>query len=294
MQSQDGPPATTFRLDRGFRLIGPFFGALIPFALWAFFTDGSAPPNLTGGLIAIGVLAFLAVFCHITWLRTRVVVDSHGIAVRGLVGERHATWRDVVSVELEGTDLTLHLATGRPLKASTYLADHQALRRFAEARVREARGLFGSPDNSPVLPSQDPISEAQSIDWYQISHLVGWIFWGFGSWCVARGVAGFVFPLFDFQPTKGAETTLIIGIALGLVGWLLHYPLGTARLYLFGWGSVAWLGMQLTLGPLKSGNWTELSGRNWGAVLVGVMLLLLFFVRMNPKNDVPSEPSSEV
>lgn len=126
--------ATTYRLDRGFRLIGPFFAALLPLTVWAFFIDESEPPNNTGGVVAIGVLSFFAVFSHLTWVRTRVVITGSGIWVRGVVGERHAAWPDVIYARIDGSDLAFHVVNGKPLKASVYLANFGDLIELAQTR----------------------------------------------------------------------------------------------------------------------------------------------------------------
>jgi|GEM_PF-5797075 len=112
----------TLTLDRGFKWIGPFFAALIPLAVWAFFIDRSEPPNVQGGLLCIAVLAFFATYGHLTAARTRFAVTSEGIESSGIVGVRTARWSEVLFATFDGSDLVFHLASGKPMKASPYLS----------------------------------------------------------------------------------------------------------------------------------------------------------------------------
>lgn len=130
-----------FVLDRGFKWIGPFFAALAPLAAWAFFIDSPDPENTMGGLLGVGILGFFAVFSHLTWVRTRVVVDAAGIAVRGLLGERRVGWEQVSHARIEGPDLVFHLVTGQALKASCYLAGFSTL-----VEIAAMRGILRSED----------------------------------------------------------------------------------------------------------------------------------------------------
>jgi hypothetical protein len=130
-------PSVTYRLDRGYRLLGPFFAGLILLSVWAFFTGESEPSNNTGGLLAVALFALFGLFGHAAWVRTRVVVDDAGIAVRDLFRERRAPWRDVTHAQFEASHLILYLVTGERLKVPEHIAH---LRNLLEAI--DSRGLL--------------------------------------------------------------------------------------------------------------------------------------------------------
>ena len=127
----------TLKLDRGFRWISPFFASLIPFTVWAFFLERNEPADVQSGVLAIGVLAFFAVYCHLAVRRTFVNVTNQGIEVGSLAGVRAARWSEIRYVVFEGSDLMFYLTVGKPLKASAYLGDFNWLERIARER-----GLF--------------------------------------------------------------------------------------------------------------------------------------------------------
>jgi hypothetical protein len=127
----------TFKLQRGFKWIGPFFAVLIPLAIWAFFIDDSEPPNAQGGMLAIGILTFFAVLSHLTATRTSVTVSDDGLEVGGLLGVRSALWSDVRYATIERGDVILHLTSGKPLRVSGYV---ERIDWFIS--LVEARGLF--------------------------------------------------------------------------------------------------------------------------------------------------------
>ena len=120
----------SFSLPRGFKYIGPFFASLLPLALWAFFVDKSEPANVEGGILCVTILVFFAVFCHLSAVRTRVRVTHEGIEVSGVTGTRSARWSDVRFAAAESSGLVFHLASARPLRASSWLEDFDSLVRL--------------------------------------------------------------------------------------------------------------------------------------------------------------------
>jgi hypothetical protein len=120
-----------------FKWIAPFFTSWTAFAVWAFFINSSEPPNLFGGALAVGILGFFAVVSHLLAVRTRVNVTSEGIQVAGLGGTRSARWSEIQYASSEAGFLVLHLASGKPLRANSYLEGYDWL-----VMVVDQRGLL--------------------------------------------------------------------------------------------------------------------------------------------------------
>ncbi len=117
-----------------FKWIGPFFTLWTAFAVWAFFIDSSEPPNVFGGALAVGILGTFAVVSHLLAVRTRVDVTSEGIQVSGLAGARSARWSEIRYASSEVGFLVFHLASGKPLRANSYLEGYDWLVTLVDQR----------------------------------------------------------------------------------------------------------------------------------------------------------------
>lgn len=134
----------TLALDRGFKWIGPFFAALVPFFGWAFFFDDSPQRNIAGGVLCVAILALFAVYCHLTAVRTWFRVTPDGIESSSITGVRSARWTEIRFAAVEGCDLVFHLVSGQPIKASSYLNGFSWL-----VELARDRGLLRSGSEQP-------------------------------------------------------------------------------------------------------------------------------------------------